>query len=133
MNTNKYLIASIAAGTWIFFYGFIVNTVLLKDFWSANVSPGLMRPEGQEVMWAIVASVYLQGFVLSYIFTRGHENRGIGEGFRFGLLIAVFVAALYLLFYAIQPWGMTSTLVTMVVDSVMYIGAGVILAAIYKT
>ena len=132
MSAKKYVIASIGAGVWIFFYGFIVNAILLKNFYSANVDPNLMRPEGQEVMWAIIASCLLQGFALAYIFTKGHENKGIGEGLRFGLLIAWFVAALYLLFYAIQPWTMTSTIVAMVADGIMYIGAGAIIALLYK-
>ena len=96
MNAQKYVIASIAAGTWIFFYGFLVNGLLLKDFWIANSNPALMRPEDQMIMWAIVASSYLQGFVLAYIFTKGQEHKGIVEGLRFGLPIAVFVVALVL-------------------------------------
>ncbi|MDH3590080.1 MAG: hypothetical protein OEQ74_11825, partial [Gammaproteobacteria bacterium] len=105
MNTQKYVIASIAAGAWIFFYGFIVNAILLSDFWAANGNPDLMRPEGQEIMWAIVVSCFLQGFALAFIFVKGYENKGIVEGLRFGLLVAWFVASLYLLFYALQPWG----------------------------
>ena len=83
-------------------------------------------------MWAIIASCLLQGFALAWIFTKGYEDKGIGEGLRFGLLIAWFVAALYLLFYAIQPWGMTTTLVSIVADGIMYLGAGVVIAVLYK-
>ena len=74
----------------------------------------------------------LQGLALGYIFTRGYENKGVGEGLRFGVLIAWFVAAIYLLFYALLPWEMTPTLVAMATDGIMYLGAGVILALLYK-
>ena len=132
MNTKKYLIASIAAGIWIFFYGYLANAVVLADFWAAHTPAGLMRGEGQEIMWAIMLSCLLQGLALGYIFTRGHEGKGIGEGLRFGLLIAWFVAAVYLLFYALQPVVFVATAVSMVTDGIMYVGAGVILAGLYK-
>ncbi len=132
MNAQKYWIASLAAGVWIFLYGFVANVIILADYWAANASPGLMRPEGEEIMWAIIASCLMQGLALGYIFTRGYENKGIGEGLRFGVLIAWFVAAIYLLFYALQPWGTTSTLVAIATDGIMYLGAGVILALLYR-
>ena len=132
MNATKYWIASLAAGVWIFLYGFVANTIILKDYWAAHTTPGAMRPEGEEVMWAIIASCLLQGLALGYIFTRGYENKGVGEGLRFGVLIAWFVAAIYLLFYALLPWEMTPTLVAMATDGIMYLGAGVILALLYR-
>lgn len=132
MNVTKYWIASLAAAIWIFLYGFVANTIVLADFWAAQTSPGLMRPEGQEIMWAIAVSCLLQGLALGFIFTRGYQNKGIGEGVRYGLLIAWFIAALYLLFYALQPWNDVSLLVAIVTDGLMYVGAGIVLALLYK-
>ena len=132
MNMSRYLIASVAAGVWIFFYGFVANAVVLADFWAANAAPGLMRPEGEELIWAIVASCLLQGLALGFIFTQGHKNTGIGEGLRFGVLIAWFVASIYLLFFALQPWTPVTTAVSAVTDGIMYLGAGVVLALLYK-
>jgi len=132
MNTKKYLIASVAAGIWIFFYGYLANAVVLADFWAAHTSQGLMRTPGEEIMWAIMLSCLLQGLALGYIFTRGYEATGIGEGVRFGFLIAWFVAAVYLLFYALQPVPFVATAVSMVTDGIMYVGAGIILASLYK-
>lgn len=132
MNTRNYLIASLVCGIWLFFYGFVANVIVLADFWASQGSPELMRPEGEEVFWAIVASCLLQGLALGYIFTRGYEARGVGEGVRFGILVAWFVAAVYLLFYALQPWTGIGTVVAMVTDGIMYVGAGVVLALLYK-
>ena len=132
MNMSRYLIASVAAGVWIFFYGFVANVVVLADFWAAHASPGLMRPEGDEVMWAIVASCLSQGLALGFIFTKGHQNTGIGEGLRFGGLIAWFVASVYLLFFAIQPWTLVTLATAAATDGLMYLGAGVVLALLYR-
>ena len=83
-------------------------------------------------MWAIVASCLLQGLALGAIFVQGHKNTGIGEGLRFGALIAWFVASIYLLFYALQPWTPVTFAVAAVTDGIMYVGAGVVLALLYK-
>ena len=132
MNAKRYIIASLAGGTFIFFYGFIVNTIVLKDFWTAHTGALQMRPEGSQIMWAIVASCYLQGLVLTYIYSKGMRNTEVLEGLRFGALIAAFVASIYLLFYALQPWSIDATIVTMLADGLMYIGAGAVIAAFYK-
>ena len=132
MNNQKYLIAGLAAGVWIFLYGFVANAIVLADYWAQSSGAALMRPEGQEVMWAIVVSCLLQGFALAYIFTRGYEGKGIGEGVRFGVLIAWFVAAMYLLWYALQPVALGDSIMGMVVDGVMYVTTGVVLALTYK-
>jgi hypothetical protein len=133
MNTSKYVVASFAAAVWLLVYGFVVNSMLLADFWSSLMpSEGLMRPESEMVLWAIVLSCVLQGFALAFIFVRGYEGRGLVEGFRFGLLVAWFVAALYLLFFAIQPWTLQGWAASSLADGLMYVGAGIVLALVYK-
>ena len=133
MNTSRYLTASIVAGLFMFFYGFIANGVILMDYWTATANPGMMRPEGEEKLWAIGLSCVLQALALGWIFVKGYENKGIVEGVRFGVLVAWFVGALYLLFYAIQPMTAGPFLLSVATDSVMYIGAGAVLAALYKS
>ena len=132
MNTSKYLVASIAAAIWLFIYGFVANVIVLGNYWAANTSPGLMRAEDEQIMWAIAASMLVQALALGYIFTRNFEGKGIGEGVRFGLLIAAFVAGIYLLFYAIQPWGLAGTFVAMIADGIGYVGTGIVLSLLYK-
>lgn len=132
MNSKRYVVASLAAGAWILMYGFVVNAIVLAEFWEANTPADLMRAEADQIMWAIIVSCFSQAFALGYIFTRGYESKGVSEGFRFGLLVAWFVASIYLLMYAIQPLPMIGLIVSCIADGVMYIGAGMILALIYK-
>lgn len=132
MNTKRYLMASLGVAVLIFFYGWIIHGFLLADFWAEHMVEGSMRPQGEEVMWAIVVSCLLQGLALGFIFTKGYQNLGVTEGFRFGLLIAWFIVAIYFLHYAISPMEPVALVTGMVVDGVMYVIAGVILAAVYK-
>ncbi len=132
MNTQKYVIASLGASVWLFVYGFVANAIILMDYWTANSSPGLMRPEGTEIMWAIVAAMVIQGFALGYIFTKNFEAKGVGEGVRFGLLIAWFMAGIYFMVYALQPIEMGPMFVGILTDGIGYVGAGAVLAMLYK-
>lgn len=132
MNTNRYLLASLGAAVFIFLYGWVVHGVLLSDYWSEQFVEGSMRAPGEEIMWAIVVSCLLQGLALGFIFIKGYQNKGIGEGVRFGLLIAWFIIALYFLHYALSPMAITTMVTGMVTDGIMYLIAGVILATLYK-
>ena len=132
MNTQRYLIASIGAAIWMFLYGFVVNAILLRDYWEAGSTAPLMRAEDEVMMWAIVLSYLLQGFALGFIFTKNYENKGIGEGVRFGLLVAWFIAGLYFLFFALQPVELADNLLATAVDGIMYTGTGVVLSLLYK-
>ncbi|GJM09729.1 MAG: hypothetical protein DHS20C11_20050 [Lysobacteraceae bacterium] len=132
MNTKRYVMASLAAGAWILVYGFVVNAMLLAEFWETNTPAELMRAEADQIMWAIIVSCFSQAFALGFIFTRGYESKGMAEGFRFGLLVAWFIASVYLLMYAIQPLPMIGLVVSSIADGIMYIGAGIVLALIYK-
>jgi hypothetical protein len=132
MNTSKYLVASIGAAIWLFIYSFVANVIVLGNYWQTSTSAGLMRADEDQIMWAISASMLVQALALGYIFTRNYEHKGVGEGVRFGLLIAAFVAGLYLLFYGIQPWALTSTFIAMISDGIGYVGVGVVLSLLYK-
>lgn len=132
MNTKRYLLASLGVAVLIFFYGWIIHGFLLADFWAEQMVEGSMRPQGEEVIWAIAVSCLLQGLALGFIFIKGYQNLGIAEGFRFGLLIAWFIIAIYFLHYAISPMEPVALVTGMVVDGVMYVIAGVILAAVYR-
>lgn len=132
MNTKRYLAASVAAGVFIFIYGWLVHGILLADYWAEHMAEGSMRPEEEMIMWAIAVSCLLQGLALGFIFTRGYQDKGIMEGVRFGLLIAWFMIALYFLHYALSPVEAIPMVTGAIIDAVMYVVVGVILAALYK-
>lgn len=132
MNTTKYSLASVAAGVFFFVYGFVVHAMLLSGFYDANVPPTFMRPDDTPLIWAIGLSCILQGFALGYIFLQNFENKGIGEGVRFGFLIALFWAAAQLLAYGVQPVPFNAVLVSAIADGIGYVGLGAVFALVYK-
>ncbi len=81
--------------------------------------------------WFFIAYA-LMAVPFSMIFAKGYENRGLGEGVRFGLLIGIFLGAVNLIFYAVQPSTLNLTIITFLADIGMTVAAGLALAAVYK-
>jgi len=90
MNVKRFILAVIAVFLSFQVLDFIIHNLILGPTYQATAS--LWRPEMMSLMWVM----WLTGLVLSilfvYIFIRGYENRGIGEGLRYGLLIGLLFA-----------------------------------------
>ena len=72
-------------------------------------------------------------FGFCYVFTKGYENKGVGEGFRYGLYVAVaFMISTILINYSAFPWPAKWIIAWIIGYVIIMILAGIIFAAIYK-
>jgi hypothetical protein len=69
---------------------FLVHGVLLRSMYEATKS--VWRPDMMDKVWLFRVSGFITSFLLTYIFAKGYEGKGIGEGFRFGLVLGLFVS-----------------------------------------
>jgi len=132
MNTNRYVIASVATAVFFFFYGFVMNVIILDGFYMENLSQQMFRPEGSQLMWAIVLSCILQAFVLGYIFLQNYEGKGWIEGARFGFWIALFYGSVQLISFALMPMSANVLLVGVIADGIGYVALMSVFALVYK-
>ena len=132
MNTQKYLISSVAAAVFMFFYGFVVYAILLADYVASIAVPGTMVPEGEENIMMIAIGTLIQALALGLLYTKGHEGKGAMEGVRFGLFIGIFITGIYVLMTGIGPYILMDQFTFAAIDTVMYMGAGVVFAMLYK-
>jgi len=132
MNTQKYLITSIAASVYFMAYGFLVYAVLLADYLAELMPAGSISPESeQNVVYIAIGCLFL-GFVLTYMFIKGLEHRGTTEGLRFGLLIGLVFMGVYLIEAGTSPTTFQTALIFGLMDIIMYMGGGLIIALLYK-
>ena len=113
-------------------YGFVVHGIMLEDIYAQ--APGLWRPQAETealIHWILIANA-IMAVAFSMIFAKGYENRGLGEGLRFGLLIGIFLGSVNLIFYAVQPSTLNLTIITFLADVGMTVASGLALAAGYK-
>lgn len=132
MNTKSFVIASVGAAVFFFFYGYVANVLVLGSLFADMAASPMYRPEGEEMMGLIALSCVLQAAVLGYIFLQGREGKGWMEGVRFGFLIGLFYGSWLVLMFALMPMTAVPTLADFISSTIGYMGLGAVFAALYK-
>lgn len=130
LNVKKYALASIAALVFIMGFDYVVHGVLLKGTYEATQH--LWRKEADMVCWAMIGGKVLLAFTTAFVFTRGYEGKGIGEGVRFGLLIGLLFAPGHLIMYAVQPLPAQLVGTWIVAGIAEMVGIGIVLSKLYR-
>ncbi|HLT90999.1 MAG TPA: hypothetical protein VKZ85_08655 [Woeseiaceae bacterium] len=114
--------------------GFLVHAVWLDDTYAA-LHGTVFRSEEEfsGMMWMMFVSSIVLVFLFCYIFTRGYEGRGIGEGIRYGLLLGVFFSVpMSLDAYVAYPLPLDLVITWFVTGLVNFVIGGILLSLIYK-
>jgi len=129
---KRFIIAFIAAYVFIFFWGWLLNGIVLKDVYAQT--PNLWRPRTEMMSlfhWIIIGQA-LVVFAFVMIYVSGFAGGGVTAGIRLGILLEIGAIGMRLGFYAVQPlpgklvvYGSISGLIEMVI-------VGAIVGAIYK-
>ena len=133
MNTKRYVLAAAAAFVFMFAFEFVWHGLLLNDQYAATQA--LWRPEadmGTHFPVAMATRLAL-ALVIAFIFTRNYENRGLGEGARFGLLLGAFLGltSFGIYPYLAMPFGLAA--MWFVGGAIEGVGTGLVIALIYRT
>jgi hypothetical protein len=131
MNVKRYLLASLAVFVTGLVLEFLIHNVILK----ATYEPlkHLWRPDMESLMWIGPVMGVVMSLLLTYIFTKGYEGKGIMEGVRFGVVLGLFAMAPM----ALGTYMMIAIPVSLAVEwfvfgMIEYIVFGIVLAAVYK-
>jgi len=129
---KRFIVAFIAAYVFMFFWGWLLNGVLLKDIYAQT--PNLWRPQSEMMSlfhWIIIGQA-LVIFAFVMIYASGFAGGGVIAGIRLGILLEIAAIGMRMGIYAIQPfpgklivYGSISGLIEMII-------VGAIVAAIYK-
>jgi len=133
MNWKRYWIASVAVLVVAkglvaaLFFGVIFDSVYDQALPCA-------RPEGSEVHAAGLICMIAWSLALTFIYTKGHQNKGWTEGIRFGLVVWIFYFVPMLTgfygYYAMPFNWLIAGLVSGLAESLT---AGLLAALIYKS
>ena len=133
MNFPRVAMAAVAAWILSLPIGYLVNEVILKDVFVANAAA--LRPH--DVVMSNLPMAYgfmLVGFfAFAYAYAKGYEGGGVLEGVRFGVLVALMLDCLVLVWwYATVPISSTMFIANCIDYIVEYSIYGAVVAAIYK-
>lgn len=129
---RRYILASLAAWFVIWTVDGILHGMILKPFYMETSEFWRSQAEMEEKFPWVIVGEGIFAFLFTFVFTKGYENRGIGEGARYGWWIGLLLATLNLIFYAVQPLPAKIFLAWSVGDLVKLTLAGVVVAAIYR-
>ena len=113
---------------------FVVHEVVLHDDYSRLSN--LFRPEAEMQSYfplMVLAHAIMAG-ALTWIYARGIEARPwLPQGLRFGMAVALLaVVPTYIIYYVVQPMPGMVVLKQIVLDSILMLILGVIVAFIYR-
>jgi hypothetical protein len=113
--------------------GFLIHVVMLDETYKALAAS--FRP--QKVMDSMMPIMIVSGtvvlFLFCYIFTKGHEDKGVIEGVRYGALMGLFLAfPTSVDAYVIYPLTQELAAIWFITTLVGFMIAGTVFAAIYK-
>src|SRR5881394_2427849 len=129
---KRFILAFIAAYIFIFFWGWLLNGVFLKDVYAQT--PNLWRSQSEMMSlfyWIIIGQALIV-FAFVLIYASGFASGGVIAGIRLGILIEIAAIGMRLGFYAVQPipgklivFGSIGGVIEMVI-------VGAMVGAIYK-
>ena len=132
MNKEKFILSCLSIFTFIFLFDWVMHDFVIKNFYED--APSLWRHNKgilSFLFWRVFGQITLAVF-FCLIFLHGYEDRGLGEGARYGLLIGLLMTAPIFILYATQPLPKNLFIFWLVGVVLKLILAGIILAAIYR-
>ena len=131
MNVKSYVFAVIAS-----YFAMAIAGVVSDLATREQMASLLMISRGEEGMAAMMGWM-LFGYLVStilfcYIFVKGRDNGGVGEGVRFGAIFGVAMCGPILVNYSIFPYEMIAMVTQAVLTVLIYIIGGIVASLVYK-
>lgn len=127
------MIGSIAVFVFFFVYEWVFHELIMNSWYQEALH--LFRPAGQMAAFMpwMVAGFLVMAFGFCLVFLKGYEGKGIGEGVRYGIYVAVaFGVSVYMINYAVFPHPPQWVLAWILGFIIMLMAGGGLFAAIYK-
>jgi hypothetical protein len=114
-------------------YGYLVHEVGLSETYESLASIFRPKEEMDSMMWMMMVGGVFSLLLFCYIFTWGHEGKGVMEGVRYGALIGVFASIISAVdSYVIYPLTGELAVIWFVTGVIAFVISGAVFAAIYK-
>src|SRR5438128_8750185 len=100
---KRFILAFVAAYIFIFFWGWLLNGVVLKDVYAQT--PNLWRTQSEMMSlfhWIIIGQALIV-FAFVMIYARGFAGGGVMAGIRLGVLLEIAGIGMRVGFYSMQP------------------------------
>lgn len=132
VNMKRWWMTSGAVFAWIFATDFVIHGWYLGETYQMTANLWRSQDEMRNFMGWMTGGQALIAIWLSFIFTKGYENKGWQEGVRYGFLIGLLVVSHYFMQYATTPMPMGLFMNWIWTGLAQCVGAGVVASLVYK-
>lgn len=129
MNTNKFIMGTLAGGITFFLVGFIIYGLALMSFFEAHAGSATGVAKADMVWWALILGNMGSAALLSYIFLKWANISSFGSGASAAAIIGFFMSLSHEMinFATTNVMDMTGACAEVIVSVVYFaIGGGVI-------
>ena len=132
MNIKRYAASVIVAFIFAFLFDMIAHGHLIMPLYEATEELWRTTDEMEQFYPLSMTVQFLSVAVLTYLYTRNHEGKGIGEGIRFGVIIGLFVGIGWAGMIAYMPIPVTLAGAWFAASFIQMVGLGFLFSLIYK-
>lgn len=133
MNVQRYILASIIVFAFMLVIDWLFHGVILSGWYNEILQLHRTGAYGGIYLFWLIIGFLLLSFGFCFIFTKGYQNKGIGEGLRYGFYVGIaFSISTILIAFAVMPFPTKWIIAWIIGNLIILILAGMILAAIYK-
>ena len=131
MNKKNFIFTSLIVFVAYQVTNYVIHSLILMGAYQALES--VFRADMMQKVWIVYVTSLIFSFLFVYIFSRGHEGRGILEGVRFGLIIGLLMNVVGMFNqYAVYPITLSLTIQWFIYGIIQYIICGIVAAALFK-
>ncbi|PKL83596.1 MAG: hypothetical protein CVV24_04245 [Ignavibacteriae bacterium HGW-Ignavibacteriae-3] len=133
MDTKKMIIAVVSVFILYEVTNFLIHGLILAGTYQGLANVFRSMEEMNRMMWRMWIADLVWSFFFVFIFTKGYQNKGIMEGARYGLYIALFMNFMAAVAQnVVYPVPYTLSLQWFIFGAIQSIFLGIIIALILK-
>lgn len=132
MNTQRFIISTVAVFAFMVVYEMVAHGHLMMPLYQEFQH--LWRTEEamqQYIAWSIGIALAMSA-VITWLYTRHYEGKGLHEGLRFGLYVGLIMGLMQASAYVYLPISLELAFAWFAVCLIEGIGAGIVLSLTYK-
>lgn len=103
VNVKRWWMAAVAVFAFIFASDMVIHGWWMGETYKQTAHLWRTEEEMQQFMGWMLMGQFLIAFFMTWIFAKGWEGKGWGEGFRFGILMGAFTVSQMFIQYAVSP------------------------------
>lgn len=131
MNLKRFIAAVISVFFTFMALDFIIHNIILMDEYASLKN--LWRPDMQSLLWMMPVITFIMSILVTSLFIRGYQERGIMEGLNFGILVGLMTNGLGAFSqYWMYPVPLSLAVKWFVFGLIEFIIAGIILSLVYR-